>query len=95
MNKFRIMLPARDIPADATVTKPGGHTVYRLVNHVRIYLPSKEVRDVRADPGTRFLLSESAPGHITAIAEDKELCWVTDRPSLERYWGACDEASAQ
>jgi len=85
---MKIILPAQAIPAGSTVTKITGQKEYILRDDIKIFgsiNPDQQdmLRELRADKGTRFMVS--ADGNISIVAGDSELLWHVDADQLYRY----------
>lgn len=78
---------ASEIPLGSTVTKKNGEKQYTIRDCVKIYGdndPNRQ-RELRADDGTRFLISDS--GDINVINGDTELVWHVSHCDLYLYLG--------
>ena len=83
--KMKMLMPAENIPLGQTVTKKNGEKPYTIRDCVKIYGdadPNRQ-RELKADDGTRFLISES--GDINVINGDVELVWIVDDYDLYRF----------
>jgi len=85
---MKVILPAQAIPAGSTVTKITGQKAYILRDDIKIYgsvNPEQQemLRELRADKGTRFMVSSD--GNISIVAGESELIWHVDADELYRY----------
>ena len=77
---MKVLMPAKDIPLGAIVTKKTGDKPYTIRENVKIYgtVEQQTIREIKCDDGTRFLVS--ATGDINIVNSDTELLWhVSDR----------------
>lgn len=82
---MKLIIPIRDIPLGSAVTKVGGTKPYIVRDCVKIYGDSdaNRQREIRADDGTRFLVSDT--GDITVVAGDTEHLWIVSDHNLYEY----------
>lgn len=73
---MKVLLSAREIPFEATVTKRTGEKKYTLKETVRVYGDTKERhQEIKTDSDTRFLMAQDMSPAIAAISADTELIW--------------------
>lgn len=88
---MKVLIQARSIPVGSSVTKKTGEKPYTLRDDVKIYgatreqgeAKSAEMRELKADEGTRFLISQN--GDISIISGDVELLWHVSEETLYEY----------
>ena len=76
-------MEAQTIPVGATVTKKNGEKPYTIRDCVKIYGEEANQKELRADDGTRFLIS--ANGDINIVAGDTELVWNVPNDVLYKF----------
>jgi hypothetical protein len=76
----RLLLAAAEIPDGETVTKRTGEVKYTLRSSVRIFGELAEPREIKAQDGARFLVSNM--GDINAIPGTTALLWCVEESAL-------------
>lgn len=77
---MKILMPARDIPLEATVTKRGGEKEYVLRDRLRIFGEDGKPKELRAEEGTRLLVASN--GDANVVAGNTELIWQADEDEV-------------
>ena len=77
-------MKAKDIPEGRTVTKVTGSAEYTIRTAITIYGPGGRKKVIKADEGTRFLVSNKGWGNISAIDENKELAVELNEYDLQK-----------
>ena len=85
MDTFRLLMAARDIPLESTVTKRNGDNRYTIRDRINVFSENGEVRFIMADNTSRLLVSET--GDATAIGQDTELLWFADAADVDELLG--------
>ena len=81
---IKIILPASQIPEDATVTKRTGKQEYRLTRVIKVYSNNTEERhEIAAKDGAVFLGGRA--GQFNAYPGSTELVWITTRERLDYF----------
>lgn len=76
----KVILPAGQVPLGSTVCKRSGAKEYKLLDHLRVF--GEERREVKAQPGCRFMVSE---GDAEAIPDTLEILWLATDDALLEY----------
>lgn len=74
---------AQDIPLGQLVTKQGGEKIYRITDRIKIFGENIAQKELCADDGTRFLISDV--GNVNIISGPTELVWQVTDEDLLRY----------
>lgn len=82
MRTLKIILPAGEIPLGSTVTKKTGTKEYLLKDRLRVFGETGDRREIVAQPGCVFLVSE---GDANAIPSTTEMLWTCQDWQLERW----------
>jgi len=86
---IKVIVPAKEIPDDALVTKVNGTAQYTLQSKIVIYPDSssqnKAPTVIKVESGSKFIVGGNRIDSISAIDENKELVWHTDTYELQRY----------
>ena len=84
METVKILMPARMIPVNETVTMRTGEKEYTILDEVRIYGMEGDNNHITADDSTRFLM---AGNKINVVSGDKELMWAVRLDELMKFIG--------
>ena len=79
MKEIKIILPAKDIPENATVHKKGGTYLYDLRSDLRV--AGKTLTTFKS----KYMFDVKRTNMISVIPEDTELVWVTTPERLHAY----------
>ena len=77
MSTYKMILPSWQIPLNSTVTKITGQKPYTLKDRVIVYGEAGDKRELRANDGTVFIVSNT--GDINAISNTTELLWEAEK----------------
>ena len=80
MEYIKIILPAKDIPENATVHKKGGTYLYDLRSELRV-----AGETLITNIGCKYMFNVKRTNMISVIPESTELVWVTTPKRLHAY----------
>jgi hypothetical protein len=82
---MKVLMQAYDIPLESSVTKKNGEKKYTIRDRVKIFgdTDPERQKELVADDGTRFLVSEK--GDINVIAGETELVWHIEMERLHDF----------
>lgn len=72
---MKVILPVRDIPDHATVTKLAGTKKYVLKGDIRVYDLQGDPRVISAYGDSKFLVDAQGASDPCAVSGDKEMVW--------------------
>jgi len=81
---LRVIIPLKDVPENATVTKPGGVKEYTVRHEVTVYYNDLRAPTKLRTRGCMFLVKD---GQINALGEDQMVVWSTDLDELNMRFG--------
>lgn len=76
-------MQAQEIPLGSKVTKKTGEKEYRITDRIKIYGDAIAQKELCADDGTRFLISDV--GNVNIIAGNSEIVWIVSDDDLLSY----------
>lgn len=80
---FKLILPAKDIENESTVTKRTGQKEYTLIRSINIYNNKGSKQTIDAEKGAVFLADER--GNFSAYSGDTELVWCLSYDELYNF----------
>lgn len=80
---LKVLLPLRDFPDGATVTKKTGQVQLTVRSEITVYNENRTRQVIKPNDGCRFLLDDR--GNINAYSGDTEFLWCVDAEYFYRF----------
>jgi hypothetical protein len=88
---FKIILPLKDVPKGATITKLKGAKEYIVHDSIRLFKEDGEKQEITSDGSSRFLVALHGDANISIHEGDTEVVWRCDLDAAKEFFNRFDE----